>query len=105
VGQGGAIKAALPGLLSLQPRANGAQGFKLITRYLVQCAESTMRIILTILAVLCVLIAASHIGIALVFEQPLMKYAWPFVSLAAANLFCAWVCGPSGKPRKHLIRP
>ena len=64
-----------------------------------------MRIILILMAGGSVLTAASHMGIALVFEQPLMKYAWPFVSLAAANLFGAWVCGPSKTPRKHLIRP
>ena len=64
-----------------------------------------MRIILILMAMVSVLTAASHMGIALVFEQPLMKYAWPFASLAAANLLGAWICGPSKTPRKHLIRP
>jgi len=64
-----------------------------------------MRIVLILMSVVSVLTAASHMGIALVFEQPLMKYAWPFILLAAANLLGAWICGPSKKPKKHLIRP
>ena len=64
-----------------------------------------MRIILIFMAVLSILKAASHVGTAVIFEKPPMGYAWPFILLAAANLFGAWICGPSKKPKKHLIRP
>ena len=64
-----------------------------------------MRITLTLMALVNVIAAASLMGSALALGQPLMKSAWPFISLTAANLFGAWICGPNKKPKKHPLRP
>lgn len=101
-----ACAPTLPSLLPLRPRADGCESINLSACYLGQCETSAMmRIILIFMAVLSILTAASHVGTAVIFEKPPMGYAWPFILLAAANLLGAWICGPSKKPKKHLMRP
>jgi hypothetical protein len=101
-----ACAPTLPSLLPLRPRADGCESIKLITCNLGQCETSAMmRFTLIFMAFACLLIAASHIGVALVFQDPPLEHAGQFILIAASNLLGAWVCGPSKTPRKHVLRP